>query len=51
MIDIKVKNLWWECPECKSKVSFGIDLSTLFCEEDNEAYFCPKGGVPKKFKK
>ena len=43
---MRVKNLWWECPKCKCKVTFGEDLATLFCEEDNEAYFCPKSGVP-----
>ena len=43
---MKVENLWWECPKCKSKVTFGIDLSTLFCEEDSEAYFCARSGVP-----
>ena len=39
-------NLWWECPKCKNKVTFGAELASLFCEEDNEAYFCPKNGVP-----
>jgi hypothetical protein len=43
---MKVRDLWWECPKCKSKVSFGEDLTTLFCDEDNEAYFCPESGVP-----
>lgn len=40
-----LRNLWWECPKCRSKVAFGMDLSTLFCQEDDKAYFCPKNGV------
>lgn len=43
---MKVENLHWQCPKCNSKVDFGYELSTLFDEEDNEAYFCSKSGVP-----
>lgn len=43
---MEVKNLWWQCPVCGSKVTFGEDLLTLFDEDDNEAYFCPETGVP-----
>lgn len=43
---MNVENLWWKCPKCNSKVTFGEDLTTLFCEEDDEAYFCPESGVP-----
>lgn len=43
---MKVKELWWECPKCKSKVTFGEDLNTLFDEYDKEAYFSPESGLP-----
>lgn len=43
---MKVEDLYWICPKCKSKVTFGLDLLTLFDEEDSEAYFNANSGVP-----
>lgn len=43
---MKVEYLHWRCPKCNSKVSFGLDIATLFDEDEHEAYFDPLSGVP-----
>lgn len=43
---MKAEELWWECPKCGAKVYFGYELSTLFDEDDNQAWFLPKEGIP-----
>ncbi len=43
---MSTNNLWWSCPKCNSKVRFGLEIATLFDEENNEALFAAECGVP-----
>ena len=38
--------LWWECPQCQSKVNYSYQLISLFDHEDGESLFPAEDGVP-----
>jgi hypothetical protein len=39
-------DLWWKCPNCKKKVDFKNEMDFVFDDENGEADFSPKHGLP-----